>query len=949
VATGRGKGYAAFISYNREADRHLAQALQNALHSFAKPWYRLRALRVFRDDAALSANPGLWSAVRNGLDDADYFILLASPRAAASEWVGKEVAHWREHQPTDRILIALTAGEIVWDADAGDFDWTRTTALPPQLRGAFGEEPRYVDLRSARDLPAFSRSRVFRELVADIAAPLHGKDKDELIGEDRRQHRRARSLAIGGVIALAALAVAATLFGVDATRQRDLAEDRLRVATASGLVAQADALRDRDPRTALLLGIAAQRVHEDTRTRASLVETLTTSRYASTLATGEEVGVLAFAPAGRLLATGGSAGTVQLWDVTTRTAPKRVGQFPVGPNDSAAVLSMAFTPDGRMLAVGTFFAGVSLWDVGDPSQPHRYGQALTANSRSDAVALAPDGRMLAVGTNDGTILRYDLTDPAQPKAYPPISYPGGDDVRQLAFARDGRTLTGTAFGGALAAYDLTDPAHPTLRTEPTELGGIYSFLSPDAEHLVTIGDSNDLTSYVFNTPGTPFSFHHPALQPGAYTGAFSADGALVVTTSTDGTAVIWSTDGFGLAQVGKPLVGRLGLIAATAVSNLDRGLVATADADGSVVLWDLGSPARPGARAETIQPPLPNGGTGATIEGIAIAPDGKTVATVDSAHQLLLWDRSDPASLRPLGPPVAGATRPLRFAPDGRLLISDPGVLWDVADRSHPRELSRSRLPNSSDSQPAFSPDGRTLALGTSDGVVLLGITNPAKPTVLGRVEGSAPGRVTSAGIGFSPDSHTLAIGWTDRTASLWNVTDPATPTQLGDPLSGPTSFVKGVAFSPDGQTLAVGSSDGSAILWRVADPARPVRINTELGHRNHLAGLGFAPDGRTLFLSGANPDGSVTMWDLSDADPRQLGAPIVVPEGFIDAFALAPDGLSFAVSVGREIVIWDVTPVYAQRDDPIRFACATTGRGLNPTEWARYVPGLDYQDTCEP
>ena len=47
--------YDAFISYSHDADPQIASALQSALHRFAKPWYRLRSLRVFRDNASLSA------------------------------------------------------------------------------------------------------------------------------------------------------------------------------------------------------------------------------------------------------------------------------------------------------------------------------------------------------------------------------------------------------------------------------------------------------------------------------------------------------------------------------------------------------------------------------------------------------------------------------------------------------------------------------------------------------------------------------------------------------------------------------------------------------------------------------------------------------------------------------------------------------------------------------
>src|SRR5262249_47570024 len=86
--------YDVFLSYSHAADGRLAPALQSGLQRFARPWNRLHALRVFRDQSGLAANPGLWSAIEAALNQSAYFILLASPASARSAWVHREVRHW---------------------------------------------------------------------------------------------------------------------------------------------------------------------------------------------------------------------------------------------------------------------------------------------------------------------------------------------------------------------------------------------------------------------------------------------------------------------------------------------------------------------------------------------------------------------------------------------------------------------------------------------------------------------------------------------------------------------------------------------------------------------------------------------------------------------------------------------------------------------------------------
>jgi len=126
--------YAAFLSYSHSADRQLAALVQRALQRLGKPWYRRPTVKIFRDESSLSANPGLWTSIERNLDQSDYFLLLASPEAAKSPWVAREVEWWRDHRSADTLLIAVTDGKIAWDTQSGDFDWQQTTCLSATIR-----------------------------------------------------------------------------------------------------------------------------------------------------------------------------------------------------------------------------------------------------------------------------------------------------------------------------------------------------------------------------------------------------------------------------------------------------------------------------------------------------------------------------------------------------------------------------------------------------------------------------------------------------------------------------------------------------------------------------------------------------------------------------------------------------------------------------------------------
>jgi hypothetical protein len=191
--------YAAFLSYSRD-DRAVCERVHRGLESLSRPFFRLRGRRVFRDTDYLAAAASLERVLRQALSRSEYFVLLASRHAARSFWVDFESRNWlSDHEGRQRkVLILLCDGDIVWNTAAGDFDWTRTTALPPAFKRAFDSEPLYCDLRGviADGQPLTLRRTAFRDRLAEIVAPLDGRSKDEIVGRHVAVRRRLVTAAI---------------------------------------------------------------------------------------------------------------------------------------------------------------------------------------------------------------------------------------------------------------------------------------------------------------------------------------------------------------------------------------------------------------------------------------------------------------------------------------------------------------------------------------------------------------------------------------------------------------------------------------------------------------------------------------------------------------------------------------------------------------------------------
>ena len=204
--------YDAFISYSRE-DAPLAAKFQAAVQGFARPWYRRRSLRLFRDMSNLSASESLQRELEVALNNAKYLILLASPSAAASEWVNREISYWLSKKSIRTIILVKVNGTIQWDPQARDFCFDEGTAVPKSLQGVYGAEPIWVDLPAAVLLMA-NRTESKRA-VGQVVARIRGVELDQILGEDLRQQRRTWI----SVSAFSCLMVFLILAGVVAYRQ----------------------------------------------------------------------------------------------------------------------------------------------------------------------------------------------------------------------------------------------------------------------------------------------------------------------------------------------------------------------------------------------------------------------------------------------------------------------------------------------------------------------------------------------------------------------------------------------------------------------------------------------------------------------------------------------------------------------------------------------------------
>ncbi len=260
--------YDGFISYSHKKDRGFAESLQRTLHTIAKPLFKPKVLNVFRDETNLSASPHLWGDIEKALSQSKHLIFLASPKAADSKWVKKEINYWLEHKSIDTLILAITNGQFKWNDEHNDFDWEHTTAIPVVLKGKFKGEPFIVDFRKP-DESKSDKSKLF-EKYAKIAAVLHEKEFDELFGEDIKVQRRNNRIKNGAIFLLALLTLLAIFFWNKSEKNRKAAEINEEKAKREAIISKSNELnaralvdKENDPTKSFALAKEAYSLNQD--------------------------------------------------------------------------------------------------------------------------------------------------------------------------------------------------------------------------------------------------------------------------------------------------------------------------------------------------------------------------------------------------------------------------------------------------------------------------------------------------------------------------------------------------------------------------------------------------------------------------------------------------------------------------------------------------------------
>ncbi|MEV0295561.1 hypothetical protein [Nocardia sp. NPDC050710] len=751
---------------------------------------------------------------------------------------------------------------------------------------------------------------------------------------DRRSSVTKAALALLGVVVLVLAGVAFVQSGT-AKQQRDN-------AIFQALLAESDRLEATDPSlSAQLVAVAEQLRPGDPEVRARLVNTQTMPLARPLPGAAGYVRSVAVSPDGRLVAAGGGD-SIRLWDISDRRQPTAVSAPLTGHDDFIGMV--AFNPAGTILASAAADDTVRLWDVRDRANPRQIGAPIPIGYPS-FVAFGRDGKTVATTHSDFTIALWDIGDPAHPRLMgSPVPKSNGL-VNGLAISPDLRLAMVVESDGPARLWRIADalaPATPVADLPGTATSAVFS---ADGTRIAVASSNGDIQFWDVRDPATPRAL---ATMPKAGSAvvnaelAFSPDGRFFAVQSGELQTSVWDlADPAKPVSAGRPLAGPKGWISALAFVP-DGHTLLTGGQDGTVRLWSMPQNGTFG-ESDRIGWPVVNASGELAVATDAYAGNGTIeIWRIDNGRAL-----RSPGRLESPGQLIA-------MSPDGHLLLVRDErlsgmMLYDISDPAAAKLLVS--LPGSEVglvTAAAFSSDGRRLITGEIVGdsgldvVRAWDISDPSRPHTVGGPLSTADDYIFD--IAFSLDDTMLAIARMYESVTLWNMSDPVVPTRLAAIGVGQAESGITMAFSPDGRTLVSASDDQSIRVWDIGDPARPTPIGTPLiGHTARVASLAFDSDGRQLVSSGA--DTTVRLWDFSDrARPASIRHPAITSgRSMVRWAAFSRDGRHLIEFGAGGATLWNLDP----RHEVTRI-CDAAGSILDRQVWADHLSGVSYRPVCE-
>lgn len=249
------------------------------------------------------------------------------------------------------------------------------------------------------------------------------------------------------------------------------------------------------------------------------------------------------------------------------------------------------------------------------------------------------------------------------------------------------------------------------------------------------------------------------------------------------------------------------------------------------------------------------------ISLFVLSKDGRIGLSCDQDENNYIWDMKSGALIREIGKPeaihipVVAAT----FSPESSQLIwartsKIMPVLWDVESGRRLGVLSSKEKGHSANIVSiTFSPDGRYIATGDSQGTVV--IWNRADRSVLRRINAHV-GEVKH--LLFLAGRNELATAGKDGAIRLLGITG----TEETATLSAPSEFaITSLTGSTDGQFIYASSENMTVKGWNVS--MRTLRGTLDLKNRQ-INSIALSPDGD--FMAFAEEDNSVLLWSIRES-----------------------------------------------------------------------------------